>query len=427
MKTHIFVTLLSRKAHVPLLFMILYVLAGCSDQLDLSFGPDGRQTTDLSMLDDVGHDVAIQDDRKIVVVGESSRTNAPLFKDFGVVRYNVDGTLDTSFRSNGKVITSFGSGSNIAFAVAIQADDKIIAAGLCSAGGFGLARYNTDGSLDTTFNADGRVCRNEVGSNGNPDEEAYAVAIQADGKIVLAGTNGAHVVVLRFSPDGGTDSTFGTGGIVRTTDADVAYSVAIQGDGKIVVAGYKDTGGAKDLAVLRYNSNGDLDTSFDTDGIVTTDLGATDELAKGVVIQADGKIVVAGYTDNGQDDDFAVVRYNTDGSLDTSFDSDGIVTTDFDATFDQANDIALSQIEQKIVVAGTSRSHFAMVRYNTDGSLDTSFDFNGRFTGGSGAANALAIEPAIDVLPTPVPGKIVLAGHSATGFGHDFTVERYHP
>ena len=155
-------------------------------------------------------------------------------------------------------------------------------------------------------------------------------------------TVGAHPVV---AADGDLDTTFGTGGKVTTaigSDTDQALSVAIQSDGKIVAAGNSNNGNDYDFALVRYDANGSLDTSFGTGGKVTTDFGSANDFARSVAIQSDGKIVVAGYSNNGSNDDFALVRYNTDGSLDASFDSDGKVTTDFGSANDYASPLPSS-------------------------------------------------------------------------------------
>ena len=166
---------------------------------------------------------------------------------------------------------------------------------------------------------------------------------------------------------------------------------------------------------------GDLDTAFDTDGKVSTAIGAGTDFVKSVASQSDGKIVVAGYSDNGSNEDFAVVRYNTDGSLDTSFDTDGKVSTAIGAG--EALSIAL-QSDGKIVVAGNSyngsNDDFAVVRYNTDGSLDTSFDTDGKVTTAIGAGNDYALSMALQS-----DGKIVVAGVSDNGGNYDFAVVRY--
>jgi len=183
--------------------------------------------------------------------------------------------------------------------------------------------------------------------------------------------------------------------------------VAVQPDGRIVTAGMKDD----DFAVARYNRDGSLDTSFDSDGKVTTDFGVAVDAARGVALHPDGRIVAAGFGG-----DFVLARYNSDGSLDTSFDSDGKLITDFGA-FNPATDVAIHP-DGGIVAAGFSGDDefdFALARYRRDGTLDTSFDSDGKVTtnfGTSDVAQAVAIQP---------DGRIVAAGVS----GGDFALARY--
>jgi uncharacterized delta-60 repeat protein len=197
----------------------------------------------------------------------------------------------------------------------VQSDGKIVAAGYSYNGSnfdFAVVRYNTNGSLDTTFDTDGKVTT----AIGSGTDAAYSVVLQSDGKIVVAGNSriGSNddFAVVRYNTNGSLDTTFDTDGKVTTaigSGTDEARSVVVQSDGKIVAAGYSDNGPNFDFAVVRYNTNGSLDTTFDTDGKVTTAVGLGDDEAYSVVLQSDGKIVAAGYSDNGPNFDFAVVSY----------------------------------------------------------------------------------------------------------------------
>jgi uncharacterized delta-60 repeat protein len=383
--------------------------------LDSTFDFDGRVTTDFADGADSGHGVAIQADGKTVVAGSSDRGDHDC--DFAVARCNTDGSLDTSFDGDGKLTTDFGP-SSFGYSVAIQPDGKIIVAGDTWDYDFAVARYNTNGSLDASFSGDGKLTT-DFGSAYATYDEAYSVAIQADGKIVVAGSShnadyDYDFAVARYNTDGSLDTTFDGDGKLTTdfvSPFDVAKSIAIQADGKIVVAG----GSNGDFAVARYNTVGSLDTSFSGDGKLTNDFGSGSCHAYSVAIQANGKIVVAGVSGS----DFAVSRYNTDGSLDTSFDADGKLTTDFDASYDGAYSVAI-QADGKIVVAGDSgygsNYDFAVARYRTDGSLDPSFSGDGTVTTDIGPdgdyGNGVAIQ---------ADGKIVVAGSN----NYDFAVARY--
>jgi uncharacterized delta-60 repeat protein len=398
-------------------------VAAAEGDLDTNFDSDGKVTTAIGGSNHRVRSVAIQSDGKIVAAGEGFGS----LWDFALARYNTDGTLDTSFDSDGKVTTVFGASNDRVYSVAIQSDGKIVVAGVSYTGSsndFALVRYNTDGSLDTSFDSDGKVTTDFGGGN----DQAFSVAIQSDGKIVAAGNsrNGNWDFALaRYNTDGSLDTSFDSGGKVTTDFGggnDRAYSVAIQSDGKIVAAGYSSNGSNNDFALARYNTDGTLDTNFDSGGKVTTDFGGGNDYAFSVAIQSDGKIVAAGRGSNGGDD-FALVRYNTDGTLDTNFDSGGKVTTDFGGDDDQAYSVAI-QSDGKIVVAGLSytgsNNGFALVRYNTDGTLDTSFDSDGKVTTAIGGTNDRAYSVAIQS-----DGKIVAAGYSFSGISQDFALVRY--
>jgi uncharacterized delta-60 repeat protein len=394
--------------------------------LDTTFDTDGKVTTAIGSGTEAARSVVLQSDGKIVAAGYSHNGSD---YDFAVVRYNTDGSLDTTFDTDGKVTTAVGLSDDVAYSVVLQSDGKIVVAGWSFNGtndDFAVVRYNTDGSLDTTFDTDGKVTT----AVGLGDDAAYSVALQSDGKIVAAGYsfNGSNFdfAVVRYNTDGSLDTTFDTDGKVTTAvglSDDVAYSVVLQSDGKIVAAGYSDNGSNYDFAVVRYNTNGSLDTTFDTDGKVTTAIGSGTEAAYSVVLQSDGKIVAAGYSRIGSNDDFAVVRYNTDGSLDTTFDTDGKVTTAIGSGTELARSVVL-QSDGKIVAAGYSdngsNNDFAVVRYNTDGSLDTTFDTDGKVTTAVGLSNDVAWSVVLQS-----DGKIVAAGYSDNGSNFDFAVVRY--
>ena len=394
--------------------------------LDTSFSSDGKVTTAIGSGTDAAKSVVLQSDGKIVAAGYSHNGSN---YDFAVVRYNADGSLDTTFDTDGKVTTAVGSGDDVAWSVVLQSDGKIVVAGYSRIGSndnFAVVRYNTNGSLDTTFDTDGKVTT----AIGSGSDAAYSVVLQSDGKIVVAGYSVIGInddfAVVRYNTDGSLDTTFGTDGKVTTAVGlgdDIANSVVLQSDSKIVVAGYSHNGSNFDFAVVRYNTDGSLDTTFDTDGKVTTAIGSGSDAAYSVVLQSDGKIVVAGYSVIGINDDFAVVRYNTDGSLDTTFGTDGKVTTAVGLGDDIANSVVL-QSDSKIVVAGYSHNgsnfDFAVVRYNIDGSLDTTFDTDGKVTTAVGLGDDA---PYSVVLQSD--GKIVVAGFSYNGSNFDFAVVRY--
>ena len=354
--------------------------------LDTTFSGDGKVTTVFNG-NDLLLGVTIQSDGKIIEVGTNNC-------NFAIARLNIDGTLDTSFGTDGKVTTNLGgSGNATASSAGIQADGKILVAGFLTDardnGDFALVRYTSNGSLDTGFGTGGKVIT-DIGH----DDYAFDVKVLSDGKILVPGVTWlgnrtADFVLARYNANGSLDTSFGIGGHVITdiNSRDQASGMMIQSDGKIILFGESNG----DFALVRYNIEGSLDTGFSGDGKVTTDLGSYD-FAFGGTIQSDGKILVVGWSNASQDQllhfqagtlsiaetgnsDFALVRYNSDGSLDTSFGNGGKVTTDFGGT-DFATGVAVLA-DGKIVVSGTSNGDFALARYNSDGSLDTSTSFGG--------------------------------------------------
>ncbi len=385
--------------------------------LDDTFGAAGTLLSNVTGSYDYGYAMQLQPDGKIVVAGEAWRY---LGFDFTLARFNPDGSLDTSFSGDGKVYTEFSTWSDSARAVALQTDGKIVVAG--ATGGypsdFGLARYNPDGSLDTSFDGDGMLI-----TNIGVDDKAYSVVIQPDGKIVVAGfayLSSRDFTLARYNPDGSLDTTFDGDGLATLDIAgrdDYGRAVALQPDGKVVVAGYTYNGTNYDFALARFNPNGSLDPSFHTTGYTVIDLGGI-EYFYTLAIQPDGKILAAGSKYIIGYDDSAVVRFNPDGSLDTGFGSNGMVL----GYISSAYAIAL-QPYGKIVVAGYAYNismDFGLLRLNPDGSLDTSFSGDGLldndFLGGADYGYAVALQP---------DGRILVAGYASNESDPDFAIVRY--
>jgi uncharacterized delta-60 repeat protein len=339
------------------------------------------------------------------------------------------GDFDPSFSGDGWVRTlEVRAASNNylpegAEDVAIQPDGKIVVVGEVQDGRsqwyFGAFRYLPDGSLDRSFAGSGWVAL-DLGSF----EFAHAVALQPDGKIVVAGEadcpRAICFAVARFLTDGTLDRSFGDGGVVRTMFAQCgcrAYDVAVQRDGRIVAVGWRFRyGDAQDddlFAVARYLPDGRLDRSFSRDGLASIDFGFGDDVAHAVAVQPDGKIVVAGHGTRNRyrtEDDFAFVRFRRDGALDRGFGGDGLVTVDFGGRrYDAAHALAV-QPNGAIVAAGSSGGReaapgIALLRLRRDGSLDRTFGSGGRrLTSPSahgGYSHAVLRQP---------DGRIVVAG-----------------
>lgn len=390
---------------------------------DASFGNTGLVSTSLRTYNQA-YAIAVQSDQKIVVVGPSfgsGQANGGM-----IVRYNADGTLDSSFDTDGIAVFDANNLTDFApefHSVVIQADGKIVAAGsvIRSSGStdYLVVRFNSNGSLDLDFGTGG-IVRTDI---DGLDNIAKAMALTPDGKIVVAGSG-----LVRYNANGSLDTSFGGDGIVSFDPAGTGAGqsdVAVQSDGKIVIINLG--------FVARFNTNGTLDSTFDGDGTVSPG-------GYVVAIQPDGKIVIGtGRTGPGDLMDFAISRLNPNGSIDTGFGTQGFVQTDI--SFDPINeswsynlltDIVV-QSNGKIIAIGSVKSSLmtgdvlintAVVRYNADGTIDTSF--------GRGDGIMMSDFPANDVYAAPTAvalqpdGKIVLAAnYSSTSYTTSFGVMRF--
>jgi uncharacterized delta-60 repeat protein len=381
-------------------------------QLDPTFGQRGQVITG-SFAGFGAQAVAIQRDGTIVAAGDDGRR-------FMLVRYKKGGSLDPRFGSQGRVRTSFGPLLGFAWSLALQRDGKIIAAGHAwnmESGYFALARYNSNGSLDRSFGSGGTVTT----SFGSGSATAYAVALQPDGRIVAAGTfsheddNHSDFAVARYRSNGTPDPSFGSGGLVTTPIGGFARALALQRDGKIIVAGSSKEG-SRAFALVRYRSNGSLDPNFGAGGIVTTAFGSLDG-ALAVVLQRNGKIVVVGGSQRNKRGLFALVRYKPNGSLDRSFGSGGKVRTSF-GSGSAGPEAAALQRDGKIVVVGWMSRYpkweFALARYRANGSLDPSFGTGGKLTTSfrkvARTPRGRLREDGADAVAIQRDGRIVVAG-----------------
>jgi uncharacterized delta-60 repeat protein len=423
-------------ATIVLTFFASAQMALATDgDLDPTFGIGGMLTTDINRSTDIANAVAVQGDGKLVVVGTTYKQNDFSGEDFVLTRYNTDGTLDPTFGRGGKVRTDFPGLAAVPSSVVIQPNGKIVVAGgafplFTFAGNIEVVRYNRNGSLDTSF-GDGGIVTTHF------PEGSYAsdVALQSDGKIVVAGTVFVDFVIgdssdtdfalARYNPDGTPDGTFGNGGQVSTDFSGVeddAFSVLIQPDGKIVAVGSaNDPATFYDFAAARYLSDGTLDTTFGAAGKVRTDFGDQNfDRARSAALQPDGKIVAAGFaiSHGGGVQNFAVARYTSAGVLDTTFSNDGMAQVDFGDCCQTANKVLL-QSDGKIITVGyanteDSDSDFLLARLSPSGALDRTFGVSGKvrtsFGDLNGGANGAALQS---------DGKIVAVGFQAT-----FTIRR---
>jgi uncharacterized delta-60 repeat protein len=395
--------------------------------LDPSFDGDGRVLTDFGGFDRP-FTVVRQPDGKLVAAGASFIDGSD---DFSLARYNPDGGLDVGFGVQGRVLTDLGGNDGV-FALVVQPDGKVVAAGFSrSAGGlaFALARYRPDGSLDTGFGTGGIVL-DVVGGFAF----STGLVLQPDGKLVAAGTSVSpdprgivDVALARYNPDGTLDTSFGTGGhaflLLRSVDS--AFSLAIQPDGKLVTAGFaflllpNGTRSPADFLVARFNGDGSLD-SFVPISFTPT----SDDIPFKVAVQSDLKLIVAGQSDANGDDDLALVRLNPDLGVDTDFgDLGGRQVVDLGGD-DIARDLVV-QPDGKVAVAGFSfigeEFDFVLARFNSDGSSDTGFGAGGVTRTAFGGPS---IEGAFGLALQP-DGRLVAAGTSNAGGDLDFALARF--
>jgi uncharacterized delta-60 repeat protein len=342
------------------------------------------------------------------------------------------GRLDPGFGTGGRTTTSFSDDAGAT--AAVLQNGKVVVAGFAVTGAttdFALTRYRPNGTLDPSFGNHGKVTTDIAGGAG---DTATALAVQADGKLVAAGLTsgpaGQDVALVRYQPNGALDMSFGDHGRVVTDfagGADAAHALVVQADGKLVVAGSATVGGNQDFAVARYNRNGTPDLGFGTGGRATVDLAGDFDEARALVVQG-GKLVTAGFTFTGDaaTGDFALARFTAGGRPDATFGTGGRVTTDFAGGFDDAR--ALVVQGGKLVAAGGATTgsgpDFALARYDEHGSLDPTFGSGGKVT--TDFAPVFGDADEINALVVQ-QGKLVAAGSSFTGGGlrFDFAVARY--
>lgn len=363
-----------------------------SDQLlDPSFGVQGVATASLESVAFSGRKIVVQDDGKIVQVGDTRPGGFTAPRQGTLVRFNGDGSLDTSFGDQGLVRTSFSANSSdVGFAVGVQADGKIVAAGGAFIGSnfdLALIRFDATGQLDTSFGVDGKVII-DLGSF----QTIYDIAFQSDGKIIAVGYTivggNKQFLIMRFTTQGELDTSFGTDGIVRETfpgnTEQEALSVAVLSDDSMIVAGggIKPDGGTT-TSLLKLSASGALDTSFNVTGKLATTIDGR-SWARSVIVDSQGRYLVGGHSapTAGGEIRFLVLRINANGSLDASFGDNGKVITEFPSPYTRGIAIwsLTLQNDGRIVAAGSglnvpdNQNDLLMVRYQEDGSLDTSLD-----------------------------------------------------
>ncbi|MFD7263075.1 calcium-binding protein [Streptomyces sp. NPDC059874] len=435
-----------------------YAAAG---DLDLSFSGDGTVVTSIGTGVDTARGVAVQPDDKVVVVGDALTGTEGITRDWAVVRYNADGSPDTTFgEGDGIVRTDFTGAVDTAYSVVVLPDGKLLVGGgafIGTASGidFTIVRYNADGSIDTTFGGGDGITSTTFQFTQDPDT-IKQLFVLPDGKILAAGTaewaGAPAFAAARFTSDGILDTTFGgtAAGVSGAGPGRVATSwleddfgfgevggAALQADGKLALAGsiQHDIFNPTTWRVLRFNANGSYDDGtaddstpgdkFGATGWVDTTISGGSEAASAITVQPDGKLVAAGDTGDNVNTDLGMARYLTDGTLDPAFGFNGTGKLFFNVgTLNAARAVKL-QPDGKILTAGVSFStngvgSFAITRHTTAGDPDTTFSGDGAvLTNIPGTANddanALALYP---------DGRFVAAGSAGPA---DFGTARYLP
>jgi uncharacterized delta-60 repeat protein len=378
------------------------VPAAAPGDLDPSFG-DGGIVISKIRRNSYALALVIQPDQKLVAAGTSDVSDA--CEELTLARYRPNGSLDPTFGTGGHAVVP-SCGYQRGRAVALQDDGKLVLAGGEAYGDNGaVVRFTPDGILDTTFGDDGIV--------HVPGINVYAVATQRDGKVVAGGV-ALHdrvrtFALLRLHRDGSVDTSFGDDGTVVVPFAAAAVGLVVQEDDRIVGAGWSG-----DFTLARFKPSGKLDRRFGVDGIVRTRIGNHGSTAEALALQPDGKLVAAGWAGGYQyrGTRFALARYQPDGRLDRSFGGDGTILTRLGG----AHAVAL-QLDGKVVAAGYDLNmDFALVRYRTDGRLDPTF--------GQGGKVITPLYGAVEGLVVQRDGKVVAGGWTAE-YEYRFALARY--
>jgi uncharacterized delta-60 repeat protein len=414
-------------------------------ELDLTYGDGGATIVNVSGPNGGGPNTdwedepfwaELQHDGKLLVAGKS-RNQSTGSVDFAVLRFMPDGTLDPTFGWHGIVLVDFVGARDEAFAIVVQPDDKIVVAGLAGRPNgnddFGLVRLNPNGSRDTSFGWNGLVMTDFFGQR----DQALGLVLLPDGKLVAGGystrdSTGLDFALARYNPNGSLDHTFGIGGRAIADywgRADAMFKLALQPDGKLVGAGIATRpDGTHDFAVARFNANGSPDPTFGWHGRVATDFFGGDDVGLSLLIQPDGKVVVGGLATDPASDTIlmALARYNANGSLDTSFGDNGRAVASFFGIYDQALWL-MRQPDDKIIALGHAKHpardfDYALARFTPDGQLDPTFGDGGKVT--KDFFNGPDGLHAGVLLPT---GMIIVAGdaYNPSHDGDDFALVRY--
>lgn len=381
--------------------------------LDTSFDGDGLLTNTLSRPSDV----AVQPDGRIVLLGTHKSAQGD-FK-FAFQRLNPNGSFDASFAGSGTAFRDFVSTDDYGFNLAVLPDGRIFGVGHRGTDAIGLVRLWPDGSPDA--GGQQTLAFESTTFPAGSDETMYGMAMQADGRTIVVGTvvtalgTESDFALARFLPNGLLDGTFGVAGRVELDihNVDVGRAVAVQPDGRIVVAGHVGAGDAN-FVVARFTGDGALDTTFGFGGFNVVDFAGDADYARAIAVAPDGKIVVAGNAGAL----IGTARFNANGTLDTSFDGDGKQTFVFPNSFSLGADAVIVQSDRKVVVGGKASDDFALVRFLENGSVDPAF-------GATGPGYTKSNMGGFDAIHALVLGTSYLFAAGGGGANQDFALARY--
>ena len=393
---------------------------------DPLFSGDGKLVIDFAGGNDSAQAVAVQPDGRILVAGYSQTGGV---EDFALVRYLTDGSPDPSFGNGGTVITPVGTFREYARCIALQSDGKILVAGEATNGSafdFGIVRYLSNGSPDPSFGTGGITMVSLASGNDYPK----GIFVRPDGRIVVAGAANTDFGVVRLNADGSPDTTFGANGKVITDFGtgtfDYAEAALVQSDGKIVVAGRVSTATrGYDFGLVRYLENGSLDASFGSGGKVSTPVGGgtSEDICYDLAQQSDGRLLAAGDYHSSVTV-IALVRYQTDGALDTTFGSGGIGSYAISNSDNHGRSVNVLN-DGSITVGGYANSQggkdiFGAIRLSANGAIDTTFGASGIM------AAALAAGPDRSYgMASTADGRTILVGEAYNGANTDFAIARF--
>ena len=424
---------------IALLLVVTLLLSVVSAQaggnLDPAFGDRGMVVTDFGIDNDEAQALAVQADGRILLAGFSTGS---VLKDVAVARYHPDGKLDTSFQSTGFTTFTVGSGNAVAQAIVVQEDGRIVIAGTADNGANAassavfLARLTENGAPDTSFGTDGKLVLPLAGKTG----VAYDLQLMLDGDILVAGTadggNGLQAMIARVNQDGKMDTAFGTDGVVlidREYET-AAHSLVVQSDDTILLAGYSKPEGVAGLSLFRLAADGAIDASFGAAGEVRITDTAGEAIIYDMAAQADGRLVVVGTYDNGEYREIILGRFLTNGQIDSSFGTAGMVRSDLG--YDSVGYGLAVQNDGAVVVTGYTQTakgkDIILLRYGveqtaaegpTTGTTGTATETTGTATETTGAATdttgaATDTDPVASFSNTAVGSQTEPAGEGGT-------------